>query len=694
MDLNFIPVGSLFKVFYTDKSTLLGSQDVYFISTSGHKHGINRAVLACGSQVCRDLLLDLYSCPIANSEDHVYISTNITDEDLEVIMAFFTDGMLPMDEAGKFSQCSKQLFKLFGLDLDYLNSPCNGNETESIKMEPEGEDFEDDKLECFVSIDTYPLLTEGKNKKRKLEEKKSGKSNGYFPKRSKNSSVATFREDPKYFFYFPQTGSRDLTKRYQCKRCVRGFKELFDYRQHYLRHEMDYEDYDKAFTCVRCYEYQSSSKKDVFDHGKEECKIKRHEDDQSCVRYFCVYCEGGKDLDTSTQWLMHMKDSHPEEERKLFRSYVCASCGKGWKGDCILAKHKRYEGPYHTDNCNTCGVPVDSWEEHQEHVRDFHDGTFEHKCGLCGFCKFDSYEEKLDHRKFCKYKTATHELRKVPKGKAVCTICDQEVDSASLVIRSHFLDFHPTILKKCPLCDKMFFDDLGHMNHMNRDHGQRLECDQCDRTFAIKQQLKTHKIDAHTPKGLKPYVCKVCKSVYETRYLLSKHMVDDHGKKSKGRRQLSPKVCELCGAELPHSSYKDHMRRFHGNDNVPCDKCDMTFKHELMYQQHYKRVHTFVTCEECGEQIGSLYLKRHKLSRHTAEHLKPYVCTICDPPKGFITKTNYVEHNYIHTGSRPYTCMYCPKTFNNSSNRIKHVRQSHREMHQARMSQKPKDFMV
>ena len=40
-----------------------------------------------------------------------------------------------------------------------------------------------------------------------------------------------------HYFYFPQSGQRDLSKKYQCGKCVRGFKSKSTYDQHILRHE-------------------------------------------------------------------------------------------------------------------------------------------------------------------------------------------------------------------------------------------------------------------------------------------------------------------------------------------------------------------------------------------------------------------------------------------------------------------------
>ena len=39
-------------------------------------------------------------------------------------------------------------------------------------------------------------------------------------------------------------------------------------------------------------------------------------------------------------------------------------------------------------------MPVSSWEEHQKHIKEKHDGKWVYKCGLCGVCKFETEEEE------------------------------------------------------------------------------------------------------------------------------------------------------------------------------------------------------------------------------------------------------------------------------------------------------------
>ena len=116
-----IKLGASFEVFYTEAETLQSYQDVQFISLDGKKHGINRSVLAAGSKVCLDLLRNHYtSCPIANSDDVSYISTNLTNQELSTLISFLTKGTVPI---GLPAASTKVLFEMFSLKADMgLNS--------------------------------------------------------------------------------------------------------------------------------------------------------------------------------------------------------------------------------------------------------------------------------------------------------------------------------------------------------------------------------------------------------------------------------------------------------------------------------------------------------------------------------------------------------------------------------------------
>ena len=89
-------------------------------------------------------------------------------------------------------------------------------EMEDFIVAPELEDF------IVPPKKRKKMKSEIKDEGIKTEEQKG-------PKKTRNRKS---KDDPKTSFYFPLDVDRDLDLKYQCRRCMRGFNELYDYRQH------------------------------------------------------------------------------------------------------------------------------------------------------------------------------------------------------------------------------------------------------------------------------------------------------------------------------------------------------------------------------------------------------------------------------------------------------------------------------
>lgn len=68
----------------------------------------------------------------------------------------------------------------------------------------------------------------------------------------------------------------------------------------------------------------------------------------------------------------------------------------------------------------------------------------------------------------------------------------------------------------------------------------------------------------------------------------------------------------------------------------------------------------------CNKKYKSKYnLTRHINSMHLG--IKSFICSLCQ--KSFVSKQTLLEHEFLHTGERPYKCNYpnCGKMFRQSS---------------------------
>ena len=689
-----VPLGTLYNVHYIDEIGEHDFKDLHLISTNGNLHSLNRCVLASGSQVCCQMLNELYADPLANSDEFIYVSTNLDDDELATIINFLQNGLLPGSAQDEVDHSYSSVFAAFGIELQCLDySPANDDDLER-KGDPKFLNLHQgdytDEFDCEEEVLSKPKAFKRK-RLFKSELERQVLLDRKRARREARSLEGCDTDSRSRYFHFPQEGLRDLSKPYQCERCVRGFTNLYLYRQHFCRHDLGCEDFMKAFTCLRCFQYQCPTTKEVFDHGKYECKIKNHDDETSPVTYFCALCLVGFRVKTQELLKQHVQANHPERYQLLFHPHTCAACGKSWSSENILARHIRQEGQFHLAQCATCGKKVKSWDEHKMHVDQEHGGSFRYRCGICGHCIFDDRTEERNHRRVCKYvRSEGHFMVQVQPGQAgsastTCSMCGIVVDPNK--VREHLIDFHAEIHMKCPHCESVYFSDHDLKDHVRRVHGKKIPCDLCGQQFHSNFDLKKHNLSKHVSKEQRPFKCEVCGQGFVARHLLKYH--------SKVHMSVRPdlinqkrRVCEVCGTSVFEKQYKLHLKTQHGDGHIQCEKCDATFKHKTSYRRHFNRNHIFVTCEQCGEQIKGCNYKMHKLKRHTPETMKPYVCRICNPPKGFVTTYLFKEHNNIHTGERPFSCLFCSNTFKNSANKFKHMRETHKDLYKSHKQDK------
>jgi uncharacterized Zn-finger protein len=78
---------------------------------------------------------------------------------------------------------------------------------------------------------------------------------------------------------------------------------------------------------------------------------------------------------------------------------------------------------------------------------------------------------------------------------------------------------------------------------------------------------------------------------------------------------------------------------------------------------------------DCGKEYSTkVNLKRHILISHVKS--KRFTCERCD--RSFASKQNLVEHSYMHSGEKPYECVFCKERFRHISSLSLHYK-FHRE---------------
>ena len=182
----------------------------------------------------------------SNLDDTTFVSTDFTNEEVELLQEFFHHGNLPetLEEAGS-------VFRAMAVDManfivsnrvqekDFdLNTGFDSDLSTVLKVELESvNDISAVYDDSEGNDENYTTPTDFKKPKKRKAAKLS--SAGQKRKYKISDDQPCQKEDEDRFapssnglFDFPQDGPRDLSKLYQCERCTRGFKSASDYRMH------------------------------------------------------------------------------------------------------------------------------------------------------------------------------------------------------------------------------------------------------------------------------------------------------------------------------------------------------------------------------------------------------------------------------------------------------------------------------
>jgi len=332
------------------------------------------------------------------------------------------------------------------------------------------------------------------------------------------------------------------------------------------------------------------------------------------------------------------------------------------------------------------------------------DSSYEYQCTLCvrGFAVPRMFKQ--------------HVRRHGARSEDDCYFClyctDYVAFPTAQQANAHQAREHDTESYACPYCPKTFKKGYKwHLNeHIQAQHAHKcVICASCGTELSKKVSLKHHQerhgkyhdskcricpdFEASTwadnvkhydtvHNGEVQYKCGLCPAWFMTNLQRLHHASTEctasktTTMQAEQKQEKTKEMCPYCGVSYSRSYMQDHINYNHGTHAIPCEEpgCNYVIKHPDAIKRHM-RLHEKFQCEECGYTNTKKMLSRHKKSVHTQNHLKPFVCKVCN--KGFADKQHWADHNNVHTGAKPYKCPHCDMGFASGGTRAGHVRSVH-----------------
>uniref|UniRef100_A0A3B5M178 Zinc finger and BTB domain containing 39 n=1 Tax=Xiphophorus couchianus TaxID=32473 RepID=A0A3B5M178_9TELE len=164
------------------------------------------------------------------------------------------------------------------------------------------------------------------------------------------------------------------------------------------------------------------------------------------------------------------------------------------------------------------------------------------------------------------------------------------------------------------------------------------------------------------------YPCRWCKKTFNFKCRMLAHV------KRCSLSQECRVQCPQCPKKLPNQrALQRHCGEFHPKEFHKCSTCSKVFQSAALLEKHnvtHSGSRPF-SCQLCNK---SYQLEVH-MRWHTKE--KPYSCAVCR--KSFTTVSMLKRHHRIHTGEKPFRCHVCGKCFNQSAHLNTHYRLHTRE---------------
>lgn len=213
-----------------------------------------------------------------------------------------------------------------------------------------------------------------------------------------------------------------------------------------------------------------------------------------------------------------------------------------------------------------------------------------------------------------------------------------------------------------------------------------LKCQNCDKSFFTRGQLKTHLVNNKC--GADPEICNLCNCSFQSKKSLNRHYMFHANLKVDGAevekiydKKIDGKyICTICNIIIESRDRLYVIAHYITDHNakLECKACAKLFEKQRHLYKHITKRHApgatdqsvSLNCRYCGKHFRTRYHLREHEPTHTNE--RAHLCKICG--LGFNTSSTLKSHEKRHVEVKPFMCEICCKRYYTSSRLKSHMR--------------------